>query len=371
MIDKNFFGECKKMPLSELADICGFQLVGGSDFIISGVSTLKNASSTEISFFANKKYINDLQSTKAGAVIMVERSLEYLPKDDVVALICENVMIGCAKALNELYDDTTKNKLAMATIINKILPRQCISKSMGQVCEMYTNISKTAVIHKTAKIGLNCFIGDYVCIAEDVEIGDNTIILAHSVVEKSCKIGSNCNIRNHVTISNSIIGNDVIIHSGARIGESGFGIIPTGKEMVHIKQLGRVVIGNNVRIGANTTIDRGSIEDTVIGNHTIIDNLVQIGHNVVVGERSIIVAQVGIAGSTKIGNDVVLAGQVGVAGHIEIGNNVVAAAKSGIASSVPDKQIVGGIPAVGIEIWKRQAAFLKMSVTKKKKQEEK
>ena len=136
--------------------------------------------------------------------------------------------------------------------------------------------------------------------------------------------------------------------------------------MIYVKQLGSVIIGDRVRIGANTTIDRGSIEDTMIGNDTIIDNLVQIAHNVSIGERSILVAQVGIAGSTKIGNDVVLAGQVGVVGHIEIGDGAIAAAKSGVASNVEAGQIVGGIPAVDANIWKRQAAFLKTSVTKKK-----
>jgi UDP-3-O-[3-hydroxymyristoyl] glucosamine N-acyltransferase len=169
-----------------------------------------------------------------------------------------------------------------------------------------------------------------------------------------------------VVISHSIIGNNVLINSGTCIGESGFGIIPTGKEMVYIRQLGRVIVGDRVRIGANVTIDRGSIDDTIIGNDTIIDNLVQIAHNVHIGDRSILVAQVGIAGSTKIGNDVVLAGQVGVSGHIEIGDGAIAAAKSGIASSVEAGKIVGGIPAVDVNTWKRQAAFLKMSVTQKK-----
>lgn len=338
MIDKRFFGDIKKIKASELAVICGLKVMGGKDFEISGVATLRHATETDLSFFGNRKYRDDLRNTKAGAVIISEADVSDLP-ENVVALIAQNVMVSYAKALSVLC-----------------YPEEHVS-----------HICQTAVISETAKIGKNCYIGDYAKIEDDVEVGDNVVIGSNTVIEKGCKIGDNGLIRNNVTISHSIIGCNVIINSGARIGESGFGIIPTGSGMVYIKQLGRVVIGDRVRIGANTTIDRGSIEDTVIGDDTIIDNLVQIAHNVTIGNRSVLVSQVGIAGSSKIGNGVILAGQVGVAGHVEIGDGAIAAAKSGIASSVEAGKIVGGIPAVDAGIWKRQAAFLKMSVTKKKK----
>ena len=135
--------------------------------------------------------------------------------------------------------------------------------------------------------------------------------------------------------------------------------------MVYIKQLGRVIIGDNVRIGANTTIDRGAVEDTIIGDNTIIDNLVQIAHNVKVGKMVTLVSQVGIAGSSSIGDGSVLAGQVGISGHVHVGKRVIIAAKSGVASSVEDGKIIGGIPAVDIMTWKRQSVFLKRAVTKK------
>ncbi|MBO7454651.1 MAG: UDP-3-O-(3-hydroxymyristoyl)glucosamine N-acyltransferase [Alphaproteobacteria bacterium] len=338
MIDQRFFGEIKKIKATELAVICGFKVFGDRDFVISSVATLKHATENDLSFFGNKKYKDDLRKTKAGAVIVSEADLSELP-ENVMALVSPNVMVGYAKALTVLCHPD----------------------------EHLSHICQTAVISETAKIGANCYIGDYVKIEDDVEIGDNVVIGCNTVIEKGCKIGDNGLIRNNVTISHSIIGCNVIINSGARIGESGFGIIPTGSGMVYVKQLGRVVIGDRVRIGANTTIDRGSIEDTVIGNDTIIDNLVQIAHNVTIGNQSVLVSQVGIAGSSKIGNGVILAGQVGVAGHIEIGDGAIAAAKSGIASSIEPGKIVGGIPAVDAGIWKRQAAFLKMSVTKKKK----
>jgi UDP-3-O-[3-hydroxymyristoyl] glucosamine N-acyltransferase len=337
MIDKKFFGELKKVSISELAKICGFEVVGKKDFQISGIATLKKATSTHLSFFSNKKYIDELRKTSAGAVIITKANLNDIP-ENVIGLIFPNVMIGYAKALSVLYSP---------------------KKPLSHICE-------TAKIHKTAKLGIDCSIGENVVIGENVEIGNNVVIGSNCVIESNCKIGSNGLIRHNVTISHSIIGKNVIINSGAKIGESGFGIIPTGDSMIYVPQLGRVLIGDGVRIGANTTIDRGSIGDTVIGNETIIDNLVQLGHNVQIGNRSILVAQVGIAGSAKIGNGVVLAGQVGVVGHIEIGDNAIAAGKSGITSNVASGEIVGGIPAVDVNIWKRQAAFLKSSVTKKK-----
>jgi UDP-3-O-[3-hydroxymyristoyl] glucosamine N-acyltransferase len=298
---------------------------------------LKNATKNELSFFGNKKYLSDLRNSAAGAVILTKDNVSDLPVGSV-GLVYPNATIGYAKALDILYPE---------------------EKHQSYIC-------RTARIHESVKIGVGCYIGENVVAEVGVVIGDDVFIGHNCVLERGCKIGSGCRIRNNVTISHSIIGNDVLINSGACIGESGFGIIPTGKGMIHVRQLGRVVIGDRVRVGANTSIDRGSVEDTVIGNDTIIDNLVQIAHNVQIGERSILVAQVGIAGSTKIGDDVVLAGQVGVSGHLEIGSGAVAAAKSGIASNVEAGKIVGGIPAVDVGTWKRQAAFLKMSVTKKK-----
>ncbi len=338
MIDKNFFGALKKVTVSELSVICDFKIVGNADLQISDVATLKSATKSDLSFFGNKKYIDELKNTSAGAVIITEDNIKDLP-ENVVGLVCANATIGYAKALNVLYRKE----------------------------EHVSHICATSRVHKTAKIGERCYVGEFVVIGENVEIGDDVFIGSNTVIEKSCKIGSGGYIGNNVTISHSIIGKNIIINSGVRLGESGFGIIPTGTSMIYIPQLGRVIIGDNVRIGANTTIDRGSIEDTSIGNETIIDNLVQIGHNVTIGERSIIVAQVGIAGSTKIGNGVVLAGQVGVSGHIEIGDGVIAAAKSGVAASIEPGQIVGGIPALDAGLWKRQVAFLKSAVTRKKK----
>ncbi|MDR0581138.1 MAG: UDP-3-O-(3-hydroxymyristoyl)glucosamine N-acyltransferase [Holosporaceae bacterium] len=337
MMDERFFGRIKKITVAQLADTCGFGVVGYGDFKISGIATLKSATNNELSFFGNKKYLSDLKTTTAGAVIITENDVANLPTDSI-GLVCSNVMLGYANVLQVLYPE---------------------EKRSAQICA-------SAKIHETAQLGAGCHIGEHVIIEENVIVGNDVVVGHNSVIGRGCKIGDNCCIGNNVTITHSIIGTYALINSGARIGESGFGIIPTGKEMVRVKQLGRVIIGDRVRIGANTTVDRGSIEDTTIGDDTIIDNLVQVAHNVRIGNRSILVAQVGIAGSTKIGNDVVLAGQVGVSGHLEIGDGVIVTAKSGIASSIGTGKIVGGIPAVDVDVWKRQVAFLKMSVARKK-----
>lgn len=350
MIDKRFFPKTKKIKISELAVICDLKIIAGNgggdgapdldnrDFEIADVATLQSAKPNELSFFGNRKYLEELKNTQAGAVILPESAIEYLPKSSIGLITSGNPMLNYGRALDVLYPE-----------------------------EGYVHhISSRAKIHESAKIGKNCYIGDNVYIGEDVEIGDDVIVGTNSIIGRGCIVGAGSRIRSNVTISHTIMGEHAIINSGARIGESGFGIIPAGDKMMYIKQLGRVIIGNRVRIGANTTIDRGSVEDTMIGDDTIIDNLVQIGHNVHIGKMCIIVAQVGIAGSTKIGDGVVLAGQVGIAGHVKIGDGVVAAAKSGIAGDIAAGQIVGGIPAVDVNIWKRQAAFLKMSVSKKK-----
>ena len=339
MIDNRFYPQIKKVKVRDLAAACGMDVVGEGDFEISSVATLKKATSTELSFYGNKKYLDDLKNTKAGAVIVSKEDVVNLPKGVLALVSQKKVMVDYGYALQILFPDE------------------------GHL----HHISCKTQIYESAVIGKDCYICDNTYIGEDVEIGDDVIIGHNSVIGKGCKIGSGCRIRSNVTISHSILGDNVIVNSGARIGESGFGIIPDKDKMVFVKQVGRVLIGNNVRIGANTTIDRGSVEDTVIGDNTIIDNLVQIGHNVHVGNNSIIVAQVGIAGSSTIGNGVILAGQVGVSGHVSIGDGAVIAAKSGIASDVAPKRIMGGIPAVDIGIWKRQSILLKMMVSKRKK----
>lgn len=324
-MQSSFFGECKKLKAAELAEIIGAGVIGDGDIEIKGVAPLKNASSNQLSFLSNTKYLADLKSTKAGVCILSEEHKADCPKNTAM-LIHKNPYFAYAKALEVLFDDDAYH----ATKLN--LPDPQIGPN--------STVEPTAIVKNGAAIGDNCYIGAGSFIGHGVIIGNNT------------KIDSN------VTITHAIIGNNCAIHSGARIGQEGFGFAHESAAIIKVRQLGRVVIGNDVRIGANTCIDRGAIEDTTIGDHTKIDNLVQIGHNVQIGMYCILVAQVAIAGSTIIGPGTMIGGQAGIAGHLEIGAQAKIAAQSGVMRKVMPKQVVGGSPAVPITLWHRQNAIL-------------
>lgn len=209
-----------------------------------------------------------------------------------------------------------------------------------------SNIHPSAIIGANVKLPEKVSIGPYVLIGDDVSIGEYSRIDSFCTIEKDSKIGKNCHLYPNVTIyEDTQVGDDVYIHSGSVIGADGFGYILQEGIQSKIPQIGRVIIHNNVEIGANTTIDRGTIGPTIIGEGTKIDNLVQIGHNCIVGKHSILCAQVGLAGSTIIGDYVYLAGQVGVAGHLEIGNQAMVGAQSGVAGSLKAGEKYFGTPA--------------------------
>ena len=233
--------------------------------------------------------------------------------------------------------------------------------------EVNEGIHPTATIHPEAKLGLNVKIGPNVVISRGAEIGDNTRIVANSYIGGYAKVGKNCFFHPGVNVGDRVqIGNDVILQHGVSLGADGFSFVTENPDNIEqarkdgeikegsadnhvifkIPSIGSVVIGNNVEIGANTTIDRGTIENTTIGDNTKIDDLVMIGHNCKVGKGCLIVSQVGIAGSCVIGDRVVIAGQAGLADHIEIGSDTIITAKAGVTKSFPEKSIIVGIPAV-------------------------
>ncbi len=228
-------------------------------------------------------------------------------------------------------------------------------------------IHPTAVVDPSAKLGANVKIGPNAVISHDAVIGDNTQIMANCYIGGEAKIGNNCFFHPGVNVGDRVeVGNDVILHHGVSLGADGFSFVTENPDNIEharkegsisgedaakhvifkIPSIGSVVIGNNVEIGANTTIDRGTIENTVIGDNTKIDDLVMIGHNCRVGKGCLIVSQVGIAGSCVIGDRVVIAGQAGLADHIEIGSDTIITAKAGVTKSFPEKSIIVGIPAV-------------------------
>jgi UDP-3-O-[3-hydroxymyristoyl] glucosamine N-acyltransferase len=324
-----FFGKPTPLSLNEIARKLGINQ-SLKEMQITDASPLGNALETHISFFHNSKYMDELKHTKASAILIEKQYAEYVPN-------------GCtALFTNKPYRD-------FGLVLSLFYPKK---ESTGI-------ISPLAAIDKTAQIGRNVTIGPFVVIEENAKVGDNSVIEAHTYIGRNVEIGNNAFVETHVTINHAIIQDEVFIKSGARIGQPGFGFHMDKNGHFDVPQLGCVRIGNNVHIGANTTIDRGSQSDTIIHDGVRIDNLVQIAHNVEVGENCVLVAQVGIAGSTKLGKFVIAAGQVGIAGHLNIGNFVKIAGQSGVTRHVTDHETVGGTPAQDVTDWHRQTIALK------------
>ncbi|MDD3274543.1 MAG: UDP-3-O-(3-hydroxymyristoyl)glucosamine N-acyltransferase [Candidatus Omnitrophica bacterium] len=300
--------------LKEIAGIVEGKVVGDEQIMITGASGIKEASEGDITFLANSKYHALAVKTRASAVISSE-----------------------AQGINKPVILTDNPSLAFAKVISLFTPDD-IGHPSG--------IDYTAFIGRNVSLGKNVAVGAYSVIGDNAVIGDDTVIYAGCYVGHHTKVGSGTLIYPHVSIRERIsIGNRVIIHSGTVIGSDGFGFA-TIKGLHHkIPQVGTVEVQDDVEIGANVTIDRARFDRTVIGSGTKIDNLVQIGHNVVIGKNALIVAQAGISGSTVLGDNVILGGQSGLVGHITLGNNAIVTAKSGVAKSVPENTMVSGYPA--------------------------
>ncbi len=315
--------------LKEICEAIGVDYQG-ENFPIEGLNTLESASQDELSFFHNKKYQKDLPNTNAKAVLIEEKFANELPKD-VIALVTDEPYL----------------KFALATAL--FAP-------------------KPSTASTPPKLFGECDIDPSVRFGKNVTIGTGTVIMAGSYIGDNSTIGANSLIYPNVTIYHNVsIGNDCIIHSGAVIGSDGYGFAHTKTgEHIKIYQLGGVRVGNSVEIGANSTIDRGALGDTVIESGVKIDNLVQIGHNCEIGENSLIVSQTGLSGSTKLGRNVVMGGQSATAGHLEIGDFATFAARSAATKSLEGSKVYGGAPALDIKLWHKQQAFLMRLVKKKR-----
>jgi UDP-3-O-[3-hydroxymyristoyl] glucosamine N-acyltransferase len=299
MADRSFFDYGGPLTLKELAHIGKAELAsaGDQDKVIQDLATLENANSDMISFFHNAKYMETFKKTKAGAVIIKKQDQKAAPEG--VSLL--------------LSDDP---HLSFALIAQAFYPNEAFPY-IQEGTESF--VHPTASVDSSAKIGKSVHIAAGAVIGANVIIGDRCNISANAVVERGVRIGNDCYIGPNASVTHAIIGNGVVIHTGACVGRAGFGFVPGPHKPMRVPQLGRVIIEDYAEIGANTTIDRGSLEDTIIGAGSMIDNLVQLGHNVQLGRGCIIVSQAGISGSTKLEDFVQIGGQAGLTGHLKCG----------------------------------------------------
>ena len=334
MIDKDFYKNVGPFTLSDLAKSIESDLVGNGKKIINDIATIDCALKNEITFFNNKKYEKTLSKSNAGAII-VDRKFNYDLKKNL--LVMDDPYFGMAKVASLFYPNCDYQDFFF--------------NDYDQSTQLHNSIkcSKNSFVHKNAEIGRNCVIGSFSKIGPGVKIGDG------------CIIGDN------VSIYFSKISENVKIYQGVKIGSEGFGFIAKKNIFKKIPQLGRVIIKKNVEIGCNTTIDRGSIGDTIISENTMIDNMVHIAHNVKIGKNCIIAAMTGISGSTEVGNRVIIGGQVGISGHLKIGDDVKIAAKSGIMKNITNNSSVGGYPAENILDWHRTTIINRKLINDSKK----
>lgn len=304
-----------KKTLAEIAKIIGGEVMGDSSIIITGINGIREAEPGEITFVANSKYAPLAEKTKASAIIYPKN----LKLPDKPVILSGDPALSFGKIISIFADDETYS---------------------------FEGIHSSAVVADNAKIGKNVTLGPNVVVEPKAVIGDGSVIGANCFIGFKSVLGKNTQLFPNVTVGHkTLIGDRVRIFSGTVIGADGFGFEQINGEHQKIPQLGIVVIEDDVEIGANVTIDRARFNKTVIGRGTKIDNLVQVGHNVIIGEHCIIVAQVGIGGSTIIEKNSILAGQAGVAGHLTIGENSVVAAQAGVIGSIPSNSKVSGYPA--------------------------
>ena len=313
MVSENFFKK-KNVYLSDLFPETKLK----KKVKLNNIKPLSNASKFDLTFYDSKKYKEHAKKTKALFCVTTETLSIDLPSS-VQKIIVKKVLVELARVTKMMYPSSDLD-----------YPDFSLKKPLK---------SK----FKTVRFGNNVLIG------KNVKIGKHTQIGANTIIEHDVKIGENCIIGSAVIIKNSLINNRVVIQDSCKIGQKGFGFLPKKSKNFKFPHFGKVIINNDVEIATGCTIDRGSIDDTVIGKNTYIDNQVHIAHNVKIGDDCMIAGQVGFAGSSTIGNNVSIGGQAGISGHLKIGNNVKIGGGSGVVKDIEDNQIVMGYPAVPLK----------------------
>jgi UDP-3-O-[3-hydroxymyristoyl] glucosamine N-acyltransferase len=334
-----FFDRAGPFTLEALARAAEATLAPGVDGQreVSDIRPLGEAGPEHLTFLDNKKYLPQLAGTRAGACLVQQAFADRLPPATAV-LLAKSPYRSFALALAQFYP------LAMRPRISAAGARQAVDP--------------TATIEDGAEVQPGAVV------AAEAVIGRGTIVAAGAVVGFRCTIGRDCFIGPSVTVSHALVGDRVVLHAGVRIGQDGFGFAMGARGHLKVPQIGRVIIQDDVEIGANSTIDRGALKDTIIGEGTKIDNLVQIGHNVIIGRHCVIVGQCGIAGSSELADFVVMGGQAGVAGHIKVGLGAQIAGGSHAKDDLPAGARVIGTPARPLRQWmKEQLAVRRLAAS--------
>jgi len=331
MADPRFFDRKGPFTLAQLAEASGAEIADGADpnRLFHDVAPLDAAGPGEVAFLDNRKYTDAFARSAAGAAF-VDRSHAAKAPAGMALLLTPEPYKAYARAAWKFYPPQSPP----------------------------TGIATTAAVDPSVRLGADCWVGDYAVIEAGVEIGARCRIGHHAVIGRSVVLGDDVTVGSHASLGYCLIGSRVTLYPGVRIGQDGFGFAPDPSGHLKVPQLGRVIIEDDVEIGANTTVDRGAGPDTIVRRGTMIDNLVQLGHNVVVGRGCVLVAQVGISGSTKLGDFVMVGGQAGLAGHLTIGSGAKIAAMSGVMRDVPAGETVCGQPAVPIKEFFRQVAVV-------------
>ena len=310
-----FFKNTGPHNINYLLEKINLKNIDLSDNKITDIKDLSSSQKNEITFLHSKKYIDLAKKTKASYCLTSENFQSFLP-DNCKAIITDKVLLHTAQITKIFYPDSITDDYD--NTVKDINETELNDKVQS---------GKNVLIGKNVKIGANCLIGH------------------NSIIEKNVKIGDNCSIGSNVIIRNSLIKNNVYILDGCVIGKKGFGFFPNKDSNFRYPQIGIVIIEDNVEIGCGSTIDRGSLSNTIIGKNTYLDNQIHIAHNVKIGENCIIAGQVGFAGSSTLGNNVMIGGQAGISGHLKIGSNVHIGGGSGVIKSIPDNSKVMGYPA--------------------------